>query len=344
MRWLVEVTALGKTDKESLSRRGRVLAEGAAGRPRPARRHGADERLLHRAARRRLPRGRSDVARSGTRCARPRTMTPGAKSQPPRPRRSRRAPAAAPPAPRHRGGRTGARLPRPRPAAPASAKKPAARPRRPRPHDAQAIGGGAAPAAACTRRVARRRRPWCSPRPSRRSGRLRSPLRAGPRSGRGAHGRRGDGRPFADHLQARAGRDRRRCRSTYREYVYLVPPGTTEAAAETLLATQFELVRSVARPAAARQAGQPRRVRRRVPGQAARCPRWRRWSGRTGGALRSSLSPGVPRPCGSAPSSHGARHAAPAPPGASGCGAGAPVAPCAAPAHRWLPSRRPCIR
>jgi len=30
----------------------------------------------------------------------------------------------------------------------------------------------------------------------------------------------------------------------YREYVYSVPPGTTEAMAETLLATQFELVRS----------------------------------------------------------------------------------------------------
>jgi hypothetical protein len=31
---------------------------------------------------------------------------------------------------------------------------------------------------------------------------------------------------------------------TYREYVYLVPPGTTEAAAETLLATQLELVKT----------------------------------------------------------------------------------------------------
>ncbi|MGH7297853.1 MAG: hypothetical protein ACRELB_23135, partial [Polyangiaceae bacterium] len=31
---------------------------------------------------------------------------------------------------------------------------------------------------------------------------------------------------------------------TYREYVYLVPPGTTEAAAETLLLTQLEMVRT----------------------------------------------------------------------------------------------------
>lgn len=231
MRWLVEVTALGKTDKESLYVEAeswqKALQAARSQRGDTAPMSGFSIELLDDGCRAVDP-----MSRLRYQVRKAPEDAPGTKSQPPRPASQPTAPAAAA-APA---------------TAPAASAAPASAPKKPAVPAVSAgrtmlMGSAAAthpPAAGPTQPQVAPPAPVIQPA---------SVVAVGPVA------------PAAPHAPAAARADvaatvpsqiifKREQDATdampltYREYVYLVPPGTTDAAAETLLATQLELVKT----------------------------------------------------------------------------------------------------
>ena len=294
MRWLVEVTSLGRTEKDSLYvdaecwQKALQVARTLRGET------DADERLLDRAARRRVPRRRSRDAHRATRCTAPR-RTRGRRPPvrprrllDPRPRRNRDAPrgalrpagrcardpagrCAVRPAGRCARGPAGrcARGPPDRapcagfpPAGPA-AVRPARRGARlavdpgepprvrsqfpPRPQISASAtmmlgnppsGGSVAPAVGVSGGASESAKGAYEPRAARSD--------ADVRSGSVPPASRGDATTtLPSQIVFKREQDATEALPlTYREYVYVVPPGSTEMAAATLVQAQLELVRA----------------------------------------------------------------------------------------------------
>jgi hypothetical protein len=217
MRWLVEVTALGKTDKESLYVEAeswqKALQAARSQRGDTAPMSGFSIELLDDGCRAVDP-----MSRLRYQVRKAPDDAPGAKSQPPRPASQPAAPAA--------------------PAAPAqpasSTKKPVAA--AVSPGRTMLMGSGAAP-----QPPAPSAQPQVAPPVP-----VIQPAPVAPSPPHAPASARADvAATVPSQIIFKREQDATEAMPlTYREYVYLVPPGTPEAAAETLLATQLELVKT----------------------------------------------------------------------------------------------------
>jgi hypothetical protein len=255
MRWLVEVTALGKTDKESLHVEAeswqKALQAARAQRGDTAPMSGFSIELLDDGCRAVDP-----MSRLRYQVRKAPEDAPGAKSQPPKPA-SQPTAAAAAPAPTTPSATVATA-----PAAPSPPAAPAAAPHAPAAPAAPAVAAKK-PAAAAASPAARTMLmgSGAAPHPPTPGAQPHAPP-PGPVVHPAPVVAVGPVAPAAPHAPAAARADvaatvvpsqiifKREQDATdampltYREYVYLVPPGTTEAAAETLLATQLELVKT----------------------------------------------------------------------------------------------------
>jgi putative methionine-R-sulfoxide reductase with GAF domain len=221
MRWVVEVTALGKSEKESLFLESdswqKALQGARAQRGDTAPMSGFSIELLDDGCRAVDPvsRVRYEVRKAPEEAA-------ANRSQPPRPASQAAAPAATAPATSHAPSAPRAAV------VPSTRSQPAASPAR----TASTASGVAmhAPAAAAQPPpavIAPQPAPAAAPVP------VPAPQRTDVAAG------------VPSQIIFKREQDPTDAMPlAYREYVYSVPPGTTEAMAETLLATQFELVRS----------------------------------------------------------------------------------------------------
>jgi hypothetical protein len=239
MRWLVEVTSLGKSDKESLFLDAdswqKALQAARAQRGDSAPMSGFSIELLDDGCRAVDPvsRVRYDVHKAPD-------EAPGARSQPPRPASQAPAPAApaapaAAPAPAHAPAQPHAPAAHPSapraPVVPSTRPQPAAGPQR----TTTSAGMQAAHVApAVVPQPPHVMAPAAMPVPVVMHA---PPAPAAPRADVAA--------TVPSQIIFKREQDPTDAMPlAYREYVYAVPPGTTEAMAETLLATQLELVRA----------------------------------------------------------------------------------------------------
>lgn len=225
MRWLVEVTALGKTDKESLYVEAeswqKALQAARSQRGDTAPMSGFSIELLDDGCRAVDP-----MSRLRYQVRKAPEDAPGTKSQPPKPASQPTAPAAAL-APATESAAAAAQ-----PAS--SAKKPAAA--AVSPARTMLMGSAAAPHAPAP--PAQPHVPPPAP--------VVQPVPVVPAAPHAPVAPRADvAATVPSQIIFKREQDATDAMPlTYREYVYLVPPGTTEAAAETLLAMQLELVKT----------------------------------------------------------------------------------------------------
>lgn len=232
MRWLVEVTALGKTDKESLYVEAeswqKALQAARSQRGDTAPMSGFSIELLDDGCRAVDP-----MSRLRYQVRKAPEDAPGATSQPPRPasHATAAAPAAAsPPA-------TAAAAP----AAPAAAAQPASVAKKPAapavPARTMLMGSAAAPPSPGAQPHAAPAPAMIQPAPIVPVAPVAQVAPVAPRADVAA--------TVPSQIIFKREQDATDAMPlTYREYVYLVPPGTTDAAAEALLATQLELVKT----------------------------------------------------------------------------------------------------